>query len=67
MNVLRAELAGLQGVVNEFTNGQLEMEYSDDNNRDGQEELDGATSLDELDANLLNVTNGKLDLTDLTM
>lgn len=67
MNVLRAELAGLQGVVNEFTNGQLEMEYSDDNNGDGQEELEGATSLDELDANLLNVTNGKLDLTDLTM
>ena len=57
----------IQGVVNEFTNGQLEMEYSDDNNGDGQEELDGATSLDELDANLLNVTNGKLDLTDLTM
>jgi hypothetical protein len=67
MNVLRGELSGLQGVVNEFTNGQLEMEYSDDNNGDGQEELDGATSLDELDANLLNVTNGKLDLTDLTM
>jgi hypothetical protein len=43
------------------------MEYSDDNNGDSQEELDGATSLDELDANLLNVTNGKLDLTDLTM
>jgi hypothetical protein len=67
MNVLRGELSGLQGVVNEFTNGQLEMEYSDDNNGDGQEELDGATSLDELDSNLLNVTNGKLDLTDLTM
>lgn len=67
MNVLRAELAGLQGVVNEFTNGQLEMEYSDDINGDGQEELDGATSLDELDSSLLNITNGKLDLTDLTM
>jgi hypothetical protein len=69
MNVLKGELAGLQGVVNEFTNGQLEMEYSDDNNGDGQEYLDGSTSLDELDSSLLNVnvTNGKLDLTDLTM
>jgi hypothetical protein len=71
INVLRGELSGLQGVVNEFTNGQLEMEYSDNNNDNdnGQEELDGTTSLDELDDNLLNVTitNGKLDLTDLTM
>lgn len=67
MNILRGELSGLQGVVNEFTNGQLEMEYTDE--QEEGEELDEATSLDELDSNLLNVnvTNGKLDLTDLTM
>ncbi len=65
MNVLKGELAGLQNIVSELTNGELV--YEENENNEEVEQVQGFTSLDEIDSNILGVTNGKLDLTDLTM